>query len=260
MQQLKSYIDNQMAVMVRFLGDTLMEVLEEVAEPYSEAPDSEQKSRDRAILDNALRYVCNKAFYQAIPSLDLVLTPTGFGIVSNQNVAPASAERVAALRKSLADSGDDAFDALIAMLRGDERWCELPVAEEVFSSFFWRGRDMLSFGNVDPHRSNLIENRVAISMAEERLQNTISRELFEALCSEMRRNTLSVRRSVFVSLCRRYIAAVVTHHRPDYERRAIIAYLERHNADFEEYMTSSAYEANHYVGYQNRKDDPCYFF
>ena len=32
------------------------------------------------------------AFHVALPSLDLVLTPTGFGIVSNGNIAPASAE------------------------------------------------------------------------------------------------------------------------------------------------------------------------
>ena len=37
----------------------------------------------------------------AIPSLDLVLTTNGFGIVSNQNVVPASRERVDALISSL---------------------------------------------------------------------------------------------------------------------------------------------------------------
>lgn len=35
-----------------------------------------------------------QAFHNAIPSLDLVLTPNGFGIVSNTNVVPASKERI----------------------------------------------------------------------------------------------------------------------------------------------------------------------
>lgn len=39
-----------------------------------------------------------------VPSLDLVLTPNGFGIVSNQNVAPASRDRVARLIASLEKS------------------------------------------------------------------------------------------------------------------------------------------------------------
>lgn len=33
--------------------------------------------------------VAHEAMLRAVPSLDLVLTPNGFGIVSNQNVAPA---------------------------------------------------------------------------------------------------------------------------------------------------------------------------
>ena len=40
------------------------------------------------------RLVVNQAFLAAVPSLDLVLTPNGFGIVSNQNIAPASKERI----------------------------------------------------------------------------------------------------------------------------------------------------------------------
>ena len=42
----------------------------------------------------------HEAFMRAVPSLDLVLTPNGFGIVSNQNVAPASPHRVARLLAS----------------------------------------------------------------------------------------------------------------------------------------------------------------
>lgn len=42
-----------------------------------------------------------RAAYHLIPQLDLVLTPTGFGIVSNQNTAPASPARVQSLREEL---------------------------------------------------------------------------------------------------------------------------------------------------------------
>ena len=45
--------------------------------------------------------ICLRAAYDAVPQMDLVLTPTGFGIVSNQNTAPASRERVDALRLQL---------------------------------------------------------------------------------------------------------------------------------------------------------------
>lgn len=40
------------------------------------------------------KLVCLRTYQEQIPQLDLVLTPTGFGVVSNQNLAPASADRV----------------------------------------------------------------------------------------------------------------------------------------------------------------------
>ena len=45
--------------------------------------------------------VATDAFRRTIPSLDLILTPNGFGIVSNQNVVPASADRVKRLIDAL---------------------------------------------------------------------------------------------------------------------------------------------------------------
>ena len=47
------------------------------------------------------KLVAYHAYMSAVPSLDLVLTSNGFGIVSNQNVVPASRERVDALITSL---------------------------------------------------------------------------------------------------------------------------------------------------------------
>ena len=65
--------------------------------------------------------VCH-AYMTAIPSLDLVLTPNGFGIVSNQNVVPASRERVDALITSLESQRDAAIEALILRLSSRNDW------------------------------------------------------------------------------------------------------------------------------------------
>lgn len=45
--------------------------------------------------------VCLSAFLSMLRQLDLVLTPTGFGVVSNDNLAPASKQRVDALEGQL---------------------------------------------------------------------------------------------------------------------------------------------------------------
>ena len=70
------------------------------------------------------RVVVNHALLAAIPTLDLVLTPNGFGIVSNQNVAPASKERVDRLLASLERERDKAIDLLLLKLPSASRWLQ----------------------------------------------------------------------------------------------------------------------------------------
>ena len=56
---------------------------------------------DEPLKMTACSVVAHEALMRAVPSLDLVLTPNGFGIVSNQNVAPASRDLVVRLVNSL---------------------------------------------------------------------------------------------------------------------------------------------------------------
>ena len=65
-----------------------------------------------------------EAMLHAIPQLDLVLTPNGFGIVSNSNVAPASKERVERLLASLEKMRDDTLQVLLPMLTAEATWAD----------------------------------------------------------------------------------------------------------------------------------------
>ena len=65
-----------------------------------------------------------EAMLHAIPQLDLVLTPNGFGIVSNSNVAPASKERVERLLASLEKMRDDTLQVLLPMLTAEVAWAD----------------------------------------------------------------------------------------------------------------------------------------
>lgn len=68
------------------------------------------------LLATACKAVAACALYLAVPELDVVLTPNGFGIVSNQNVAPASKERVERLRTALLSQRDEAVGVLLKQL------------------------------------------------------------------------------------------------------------------------------------------------
>lgn len=70
----------------------------------------------------ASRLVVAESFRRAIPSLDVVLTPNGFGIVSSSNIAPASKPRIDRLVQSMLTHRDDCIDSLLRHLTASDDW------------------------------------------------------------------------------------------------------------------------------------------
>lgn len=66
--------------------------------------------------------VANEALYRAMPRLNLVLTPNGLGVVSNNNLTPASRERTEALMRSFVECRDRSLNALLRWLGQCEEW------------------------------------------------------------------------------------------------------------------------------------------
>lgn len=102
----------------------------EVAEAWltttflSEAVLTELPTRDanNKLLHYARMAVVAEAMLHAVPQLDLVLTPNGFGVVSNTNIAPASKERVERLLLSLEKMCDDTLAVLLPLLTQEVAW------------------------------------------------------------------------------------------------------------------------------------------
>lgn len=84
----------------------------------------------------AAKVVVCEAFKNAVPSLDLILTPNGFGIVSNSNVAPASKERVYSLIDSLEAERDNAIRLLLSSLPGEPSWMTSTQCEYFSATMF----------------------------------------------------------------------------------------------------------------------------
>lgn len=80
--------------------------------------------------------VINEAFRQAVPSLDLVLTDNGFGIISNQNTAPASKERVERLIASLLERRDNLIDTYLQYLESTTYWSFSAPREKFATTIF----------------------------------------------------------------------------------------------------------------------------
>lgn len=85
---------------------------------------------DSSVHQLLCQLVVTEAFANAVPSLDLVLTPNGFGIVSNSNIAPASKERVERLIAELRSTRDRVLHLLLP---------KLPIVE------YWLGTDQAAY-------------------------------------------------------------------------------------------------------------------
>lgn len=211
----------------------------------------------------ATRVSVLEAYNLAIPHLDLVLTENGFGVVSNQNVAPASRDRVLRLAQQVRDSRDDAVDDLLDRLRGKEQWWEHAIAIGAFASLVWNAKRQLPvMGVTDAHRTKMTELRPRIDAAEELLKQYMSEDLHLEMRMALLAGNLSADQTALLHKALLFIGAYLDGNQKmiRWHMAQIIEFLERHLDTFETYKTSSAHQANTFTPYSNKKDDPCYFF
>lgn len=126
-------------------------------------------SDDNVIKHIAAQAVVSEAFRKAVPSLDLVLTPNGFGIVSNNNVVPASKERIARLMQSLEKTRDDALELLIPKLSGASKWTSSTQCDWFRSTLFQDLSVVAEMGITEHRWEKYIELRNQIIGIEESL-------------------------------------------------------------------------------------------
>lgn len=82
------------------------------------------------------RLIATEALLRAIPSLDIILTPNGFGIVSTTNLAPASKPRIDRLIDSMLQTRDASIAALLPRLPDASRWLQSEQAEFFGATLF----------------------------------------------------------------------------------------------------------------------------
>lgn len=266
------------------LGETFNNV-----RPYLEAATSDLHERFAPgahlddVKDAAEAFVCYSASYEAIPALDLIATPNGFAVVNNQNLAPASKERVAALRESFRQSKSRYTSGLIVLLTRFPDYVLpaalaslplLPTASKCRDfGIYYKGVSFFGEEEYSKVRPHLVE-------AEHRLAGLISEEQVEHLRSmqwifenrTFRLDVTDINRSEMrlLQLCREYLTAEVvskmesvdTLGRKSLRTNAavIIDYVTRHEYELPIYAASSVAEANRTKPYENQANDPTFFF
>lgn len=209
------------------------------------------------------RLVVADALRRAIPSLDIVLTPNGFGVVSTQNLAPASKPRVDRLVGSMLAHRDDCIAALLPELVGASKWLTSKQADFFGATLF------PDLGIVDAVgvatgskwekylelRSKVID--LEASLAEEWL----SPELMSVLRSENLRGDLTPKRREVVRQVKAQIVGYLTAGTFSTRRLAdIVNYIRQRPDDFPIWHHSATAELFAPPVFRNKKKSTGYFF
>lgn len=121
--------------------------------------------------------VATEAFRAAVPSLNVILTANGFGIVSNNTTAPASKERTDSLIEALIAQRDNAIEQMVFELNG---------LGTLFFGTVFRGFEAQRLQGFTSHlMDKFIEQRPAIL----RLQTALASE---ALSDEVLQNMITL--------------------------------------------------------------------
>jgi hypothetical protein len=157
----------------KFLGDALVDDI------ISEEPDED-------LLVKIAMPLANLTYLLSIPFFNVVLTNSGFGVVSNPNVAPASMERVKDLKDACLQAANDGMDTLLKYLEEsyESEGLEGSGSDDIYS--LWNKSSL--------NESALIENAAEFSAA---IGFTIPRHQFVDIIEHINRTASTTLSSMF---------------------------------------------------------------
>lgn len=212
-----------------------------------------------------LRYVCLEAFAQSIRSLDLVLTATGFGIVSTASMAPASKARVDALMDDCRLRAAESLCAIVEKMTIRNSWGDTPQARQTIQCLFWHINSFREYTTLPYTADNWQKARGLSITADAFLRKAVSEEYMEELLRKMRSATLDNADIIIMQKCNSFTGGFISSYELDkspnqHRLDDIVEQLETYPASYPVYTASETYKARHGERYRNRKEDPTFFF
>lgn len=209
------------------------------------------------------RLVVADALRRAIPSLDIVLTPNGFGVVNTSNLAPASKPRVDRLVGSMLAHRDDCIAALLPGLVGASKWLTSSQADFFGATLFPDLALVDSVGGATGSKwEKYLELRPQVIDLEASLaEEWLSPELLSALRSENLRGDLTEKRCVIVRQVKAQVVGYLRSGSFNSRRLAdIVNYIRLNPEFFIEWHQSETAKLFAPPVFRNKKKASGYFF
>lgn len=227
--------------------------------------ETELDSNDR-VKTLAVPLICIDAFVRTCRSLDLVLTATGFGIVSTESTAPASKGRIDALIEQLSLQELDLIDEMIQELMKVEGWGMTEQAQMRVATLFYRPQQLETMTTLRLTTDNwqLAQGRAVAASAI--LRNEISNEYMDELLLKLRTASMGNADIIIVQKCCAFMADFISMYDTnggipnELLLRQVVHQLESYRDSYPTYTSSTLYARRHAERFQNRKEDPTFFF
>ena len=209
------------------------------------------------------RLVVADALRRAIPSLDIVLTPNGFGVINTTNITPASKQRVDRLIGSMLSHRDDCIAALLPALVGASKWLNSDQAD-FFGATLFPTLEIVELlpGNATTKWERYLELRPQVIDLEASLaEDWFSPELMSALRTENLRSDLTEKRGIAVRQIKAQIVGYLKGGSFNSRRLAdIVNYIRLNDSDFKEWHNSDTAKLFAPPVFKNNKNSSGYFF
>lgn len=231
-------------------------------QPLLEAVASESDTKIRRIFQ---RIIIAKAMITGSPSMDLVMTPNGFAVTSNQNLAPASKERVERLIDSLKQTSDLALEQAFILICSNENYFSLFRSGSTFEmltrSLIWAPSFLRAYaGYAFASWGTLSDLRPVIDDCERRISCFISPEYYSELIEYRRSRTKDPDNENALQFIYQIVGASLKKI-PDYPYiELLLNLLNRNPKKYPTYINSDTYKLKIFDRYENKKEDSAYFF
>jgi hypothetical protein len=148
------------------------------------------------LLAYAETIVANKAYLSGLPYFDLVETESGFAVVRTDTKAPASRERVDALKAGIEKWLSDGIENMLEYLEENSTYHEDWKSSETFSllteTYIHKLKDFRRFAPLDGTRLDFVKLLPAmLDIIHLKIEPVISPELSEEIIEELRDDDLT---------------------------------------------------------------------
>lgn len=218
---------------------------------------------DTILVQTVKRLACVRAFLSEMRSLDLVLTTTGFGVVSTNDTAPASKMRVDALDGQLRRNERLLLGTLVTHLFSVTGWNQQKQRQWQVPTLFYAIQHLERFAGINNPKPEDWDTAVpTILAADAYLRKHLGNAYMDELIEQQTSVSETPQNNAIVHLCLQYIGACVAQNVKLKEEvyMRIINLMEADLSKYPTYADGEGYRLNHFKPYENHEEDSAFHF